>query len=92
MIFVVIGYDCSDDKRRNRVSKILMDYGNRVQYSVFEAEVTQELLNEMAARIRKVIDPDEDSVRIYKVCPGCLREVKLLGKAKLERAQEVIVV
>ena len=31
-----VAYDITDDKRRNKVAKILKDFGKRVQYSVFE--------------------------------------------------------
>jgi len=31
----IIAYDVSDDKRRREVSKVLTNYGYRVQYSVF---------------------------------------------------------
>jgi CRISPR-associated protein Cas2 len=32
----VVCYDVVDDRRRNRIFKLLKDYGRRVQYSVFE--------------------------------------------------------
>lgn len=34
-----ISYDIPDDKRRLKIAKILLDYGPRVQYSVFEAQL-----------------------------------------------------
>jgi CRISPR-associated protein Cas2 len=39
--FVVVSYDITDDKRRVRMAKTLLGYGQRVQYSVFEAHLTQ---------------------------------------------------
>ena len=35
-MFILVTYDIKDDKKRNKVCNILKDYGNRVQYSVFE--------------------------------------------------------
>ena len=32
----VVSYDIGSDKLRNKVAKVLLGYGNRVQYSVFE--------------------------------------------------------
>ena len=32
-----VAYDITDDKRRNRVAKILKDFGTRIQYSVLNA-------------------------------------------------------
>ena len=90
-MFVVIAYDIANDKRRNRIAKILLDYGNRVQYSVFEAEITQELLDEILLRLQAVINSDEDSVRIYKICSRCLERVELMGDAKLALPEDVFV-
>jgi CRISPR-associated endonuclease Cas2 len=50
-MFCVIGYDCTDDRRRLRVAKVLEDYGYRVQYSVFEAELDEKTLAEMVKRV-----------------------------------------
>jgi CRISPR-associated protein Cas2 len=90
-MFVVIAYDTPSDKRRRHIVKILMDYGNRVQYSVFEAKLPQELLIEMRLRLERVIDQTEDSIRIYKLCETCLRSIKLQGTAKLALPEEIYV-
>ena len=41
-MFVVVAYDIPDDRRRTRVAKVLEDYGDRVQYSVFEMNLDTE--------------------------------------------------
>ena len=46
-MFLAVAYDCSNDKRRNRVAKILLDYGYRVQYSVFEVELDERRFKEL---------------------------------------------
>ena len=38
-MFYVVAYDIRDDRRRTRVAKILEDFGDRAQYSVFEMEL-----------------------------------------------------
>lgn len=35
----LIAYDVSDDRRREKVAKLLQHYGQRVQYSVFIADL-----------------------------------------------------
>ena len=35
-MFYLVTYDITDDQRRTKVAKILEDFGDRVQYSVFE--------------------------------------------------------
>ena len=40
MSLYVAAYDVSDDRRRNRVSRVLTEYGHRVQLSVFVGGTT----------------------------------------------------
>jgi CRISPR-associated protein Cas2 len=35
-MFYVVSYDIPEDRKRDRASKTLLDFGARVQYSVFE--------------------------------------------------------
>jgi len=91
-MFLVIAYDCSDDKRRLRVSKILLDYGYRVQYSVFEADLSGPLIQEMIKRLTQVIDPEQDSIRIYHICQRCLDQTQLFGDAELTNQEKVFIV
>jgi len=88
-MFVVIAYDCTDDSRRLRVAKVLLDYGYRVQYSVFEADLDEDLLKELIKRLSSQIDPREDSVRIYRICQRCLTQIHLVGQAQLTN-QEIV--
>ena len=39
-MFILVSYDIPNDKRRLKVMKAVQDYGTRVQYSVFECELT----------------------------------------------------
>ncbi len=91
-MFVVIAYDCSDDKRRLKVAKILLDYGYRVQYSVFEADLDDELLKELIDRLQKVINVEEDSIRIYHICRRCLDQTQLFGDAELTNQEICFIV
>ena len=40
-------YDISDDRRRTRVARLLLQYGQRLQKSVFEIEVDPDELPEL---------------------------------------------
>ena len=69
-MFYIISYDISDDGRRNRMAKTLLDFGTRVQYSVFECIMDKQLLDKLTSRVMKIIS-QEDSVRIYTLCSRC---------------------
>lgn len=61
----LIIYDIIDDKKRNRMAKFLEGYGVRVQKSAFEARLTKKHCDEMLKRASKMIDTNEDSLRVY---------------------------
>lgn len=82
--FYVVSYDIVDDRRRARVAKILADYGDRVQYSVFELLLRKaEQLTEMERRLSRVVDTKEDSIRIYSLCASCLKRVRIIGRGEV---------
>ncbi|MFW0884731.1 CRISPR-associated endonuclease Cas2 [Candidatus Acidulodesulfobacterium sp. H_13] len=43
-MFCIISYDTSNDRKRNKIAKTLIDFGTRVQYSVFEYVINDKLL------------------------------------------------
>ncbi|MDZ7391313.1 MAG: CRISPR-associated endonuclease Cas2 [candidate division KSB1 bacterium] len=90
--FYLISYDIPDDRRRLRVAKILLDFGTRVQYSVFEANLEQRHLERLKQRLHRVLKEDKDSVRIYGLCAQCAARVEILGTGELTRDREVYIV
>jgi len=90
-MFYIISYDIPDNKRRIKLSKSLLDFGNRVQYSVFEANLDNLLFTKMLKRIKKIIDEHEDSVRIYKLCATCEKDIQLLGRGEIHQEKDVYI-
>ncbi len=80
MIQWVVCYDMADDVRRNRLVKVLLDYGQRVQESVFWVEAEDDLADRIRERVGRVIDTEEDSLWIVPLCAGCAKRVEVLGK------------
>ena len=58
----IVSYDIKNNKKRNKVAKILEDYGERILYSVFMRDVSSTLLFQMLERVEKVIEKSEDSI------------------------------
>lgn len=90
MLFI-ISYDIPDNKRRLRVAKALLDVGNRVQYSVFEARLDEARLKKLRARLEKLVDAKEDSIRLYRLCRACEAEIIPLGNAKVNPERDVYI-
>ena len=81
MTLIVISYDIIDDTRRNKVAKVLLDYGERVQYSVFEVAVPDKL-PEIKERISLLINRKVDNIRYYPLCRGCDAKKTVIGRKK----------
>lgn len=70
MILVLITYDVSTQdvagkKRLRRVAKECVNYGQRVQNSVFECILDASQLLLLKSRLVSMIDNKEDSLRFY---------------------------
>ena len=64
----LICYDIADKRRLNKVAKSLEKVSIRIQKSIFyymEASVYD--IKDIVKTLEKIIDKDEDDVRIYKV-------------------------
>ena len=75
----VVAYDIVQDRRRNRVMNTVKDFGLRVQYSVFECDLTVERANQLFERLRSLIDPRSDRVHMYPLCNACFFRTQSLG-------------
>lgn len=65
-MFVILTYDV-DEKRVNKVRKLLKKYLTWTQNSVFEGEITEGKLHKCLSEMNKIIDKSVDSVYIYRV-------------------------
>ena len=61
---IVITYDISNTKKRNKVATLLEGYGFRVNYSVFELDIKPYKLNELLEELKEFMD-SSDSIRVY---------------------------
>ena len=88
-MFYVISFDISDDKIRYRVVKAIKGYGTRVQKSVFECPgLTEKQFLKLKDRLEGLIDETTDSVRYYRLCGKCLKEVEVSGLGEYPRDEE----
>jgi CRISPR-associated protein Cas2 len=76
---VVVSYDVSEDKRRTKIHKVLKSYGQWVQYSVFECQLTDTQYAKLRSRLQKLIEPDTDNIRFYFLCACCFGKVERIG-------------
>lgn len=83
-MMVLVTYDVSTvsaegRKRLARVARACLDYGQRVQNSVFECVVSPAQWTALRLRLEAIFNPDEDSLRFYFLGANWRRRVEHLG-------------
>lgn len=71
---ILVSYDISDDKLRTKFSKYLSKFGRRIQYSVFEIDNSDRILNNIVCGIRNQYEKkftQSDSVMIFILSNTC---------------------
>lgn len=84
-MMVLITYDVNTEtlagkKRLRDVAKQCVNYGQRVQRSVFECLVDPVQFKELKHRLEKIADPKTDSIRYYFLGSNWKRRVEHYGK------------
>ena len=75
---IIVSYDISDDKLRTKFSKYLSRFGHRIQYSMFEIDNSERILNN---QFEKKFS-QEDSIYIFNLSKWC--KIERFGYAKNE--------
>lgn len=89
----VITYDIADDQRRDDIATLLSGYGPRVQLSVFECDLPSARdAGRLRARLRDVIDPAEDQIRVYPLDDKACRDTVVIGARTIEERQDFWIV
>ncbi len=89
---IIISYDISDDKLRTQFSKYLEKFGYRLQYSVFEIDNSERILNNILSEISNNYEKrftQSDSVIIFKLSRQC--KVIRYGYAKNEESDIMVI-
>ena len=84
-MFILITYDVNitsvdGAKRLRNVAKTCLNYGKRVQNSVFECVLTESRYIMLTHNLENVIDTVEDSVRFDRLGTNWKRKVESIGK------------
>lgn len=96
-MMVLVSYDVSlkepgGTRRLRRVAKMCQNYGQRVQYSVFECLVDPAQWAMLRQRLIEEIDEEQDSLRFYFLGANWRRRVEHIGaKASLDQEGPLII-
>lgn len=83
-MLILVTYDVRTEsaagrRRLRRVARACLDFGQRVQNSVFECEVDPAQWTALRARLIGEIDPAKDSLRFYRLGADGRRRVEHVG-------------
>ena len=52
----------------------------------------KKLLDKMIGSIYKTVSEDEDSVRIYTLCAGCVKDIVVIGRGEVSEDKDVYII
>lgn len=96
-MMVLISYDVSTmdtagKTRLRKVAKECQNHAQRVQNSVFEADLDYSSFLKLKSRLIKLIDSEKDSLRFYYLGNHWERKVEHIGAKKTYNPEGVIIV
>lgn len=96
-MFVLVAYDVSTTtregrRRLRRVAQVCLNFGQRVQFSVFECSVGETDLVRLRHDLLKEIKSEEDSLRIYILGEDPSRRVEHYGQKPSLDFEDALVV
>ena len=83
-MMMLITYDVSTEtragrRRLRRVARLCRDYGQRVQYSVFECQIEPAQWTTLRSRLIDEINEETDSLRFYRLGANWRGKIEHIG-------------
>jgi CRISPR-associated protein Cas2 len=96
-MFVLVTYDVSTTtragrRRLRRVAQACLNFGQRVQFSVFECNVGETELVRLRHSLLEELDPEEDSLRLYTLGEDPSRRVEHYGQKPSQDFEDILLV
>lgn len=95
-MYILITYDINTisqngQTRLRNVAKTCINYGQRVQNSVFECKVNEAQYRELQHKLIKIIDKNVDSLRFYRLGENYNKKVKHIGAKESYKVDDPII-
>lgn len=96
-MYILVTYDVqtadsAGRKRLRRIAKICLNYGQRVQNSVFECKVDERQYLLMKSEIIRVMDTEGDSVRFYRLGTKYKEKIEHFGAKEPYNFEEAFII
>lgn len=95
-MLVLITYDVNTETaagkaRLRKVAKQCVNYGTRVQNSVFECDMDAAKCREVKHILEDIIDKDKDSLRLYYLGNNYKTKIEHIGAKNVKRIDEPLI-
>lgn len=95
-MMVLVSYDVAEDKggkrRLRQIAKACQNYGQRVQYSVFECLVDPDQWVQLRTKLTSLMNSDYDSIRFYFLGANWKQRVEHFGVKKALDPEEPMII
>lgn len=94
---ILVSYDINTQsksgvRRLNKIAKVCLDYGQRVQNSVYECELDSGQLLILKKKLLELYNSEEDSIRIYKLGKNYEKSVLHYGIKMVFKPEQPIII
>lgn len=89
-MYVVVSYDVAGDRRRRKIAKVMESFGTRKQYSVFDCTLDEGRLQKMKKKLNRLLKPEQDSIRIYRICERCRSSIEIMGTGTIKDDEDLV--
>lgn len=83
--------DSNGKTRLRKIAKECQNYGQRVQNSVFEINVDYSTFLKLKDRLEKLIDPKQDSLRIYYLGNNWQKRIEHFGAKETYNPEGILI-
>ena len=83
--------DAAGRRRLNKIAKMCLKYGQRVQNSVFECSLDAAQYRILQAKLREIMDPERDSLRFYNLGNNYHKKIEHFGVKPGYDAEDVLI-
>lgn len=96
-MYILVTYDVQTEtsagqKRLRKVARVCMNYGQRVQNSVFECVLTEVQLIELENELRNTIDVKTDNIRLYYLNHSGKHKAITIGESRSYDVEDVLLI
>ena len=78
----VVAYDIASPKRLRKVALACLDFGIRIEKSVFECDLADDEFEELWKQLCAIAEEEVDALVCYPICAACEQRISTFGPAR----------